>query len=239
MLFCIPIFVYIVRAVYASRYTMPSSLCFPNVALTILNLSTRSAHTMRLTMLPAKTMLLISVVVIRLAPAAPAPMVLHVIHIMAQQLLLIHLHQLRKRKFQIAHQTITPTPREILSHNHPHHLQTLAVRRHSIRRHDPSALTQLVRDGELVEVVFALWVQAESYERQAFAAGLRHEDEAHGLHGGGEVVRRAGEVEHDAAVAGFAETDQLVVLGDDLAGAAGEVEGEGGLVGAEVVDVED
>jgi hypothetical protein len=28
-------------------------------------------------------------------------------------------------------------------------------------------------------------------------------------------------------------------LGDDLAGAAGEVEGEGGLVGAEVVDVED
>jgi hypothetical protein len=33
--------------------------------------------------------------------------------------------------------------------------------------------------------------------------------------------------------------DELVVLGDDLAGALGEVEREGGLVGAEVVDVED
>jgi hypothetical protein len=194
---------------------------------------------MRLTMLPAKTMLLISKVIVRLAPPTPAPMVLHMIHIVAQQLLLIHLNQLRKRKFQIRHQTITPTTREILPHNHTHHLQTLAVRRHSIRRNDPAALAQLVRDGELVEVVLARWVEAESDERQALAAGLRHEDEAHGLHGGGEVVGGAGEVEHDAAVAGFAEADQLVVLGDDLAGAAGEVEGEGGLVGAEVVDVED
>lgn len=31
----------------------------------------------------------------------------------------------------------------------------------------------------------------------------------------------------------------MVVLADDLGGAFGEVEGEGGLVGAEVVDVED
>jgi hypothetical protein len=44
---------------------------------------------------------------------------------------------------------------------------------------------------------------------------------------------------HDAAVASLAETDQLVVLGDDLTGASREVQREGGLVGAEVVDVED
>jgi len=44
---------------------------------------------------------------------------------------------------------------------------------------------------------------------------------------------------HDAAVAGLAQADQLVVLSDDLASAAGEVQREGGLVGAEVVDVED
>jgi hypothetical protein len=37
----------------------------------------------------------------------------------------------------------------------------------------------------------------------------------------------------------LAEADQLVVLADDLRGAFGEVEREGGLVGAEVVDVED
>ena len=59
------------------------------------------------------------------------------------------------------------------------------------------------------------------------------------MHGGGEVVGGAGEVLHDAAVAGLAETDQLVVLGDDLTSASREVQREGRLVGAEVVDVED
>ena len=37
----------------------------------------------------------------------------------------------------------------------------------------------------------------------------------------------------------LAEADHLVILAKDLRGAFGEVEGEGGLVGAEVVDVED
>jgi len=36
----------------------------------------------------------------------------------------------------------------------------------------------------------------------------------------------------------LSEADQLVILTDDLGGAFGEVEGEGGLVSAEVVDVE-
>jgi len=43
----------------------------------------------------------------------------------------------------------------------------------------------------------------------------------------------------DGAVAGFPETDEVVVLGDDLAGGAGEVDGQGGHGAAEVVDVED
>jgi hypothetical protein len=37
----------------------------------------------------------------------------------------------------------------------------------------------------------------------------------------------------------FAEANELVVLANDLGCAFGEVEGEGGLVGAEVIDVED
>jgi hypothetical protein len=37
----------------------------------------------------------------------------------------------------------------------------------------------------------------------------------------------------------LAEADQLVVLADDLGGAFGEVEREGGLVCAKIVDVED
>ena len=35
------------------------------------------------------------------------------------------------------------------------------------------------------------------------------------------------------------EADHLVVLAKDLGGAFGKIEGEGGLVGAKVVDVED
>ena len=166
-------------------------------------------------------------------------MVLHVIHIVRQQLLLVHLNQLSKRKLQIRHQRIAPAAREVLAHDDAHHLEALRVRSHGVGRHDPAALAELVGDGELVEVVFARGVEAESYEREALAFGLGHEDEAHGLHGGGEVVGGAGEVEHDAAVAGLSETDQLVVLCEDLAGASREVERERGLVGAEVVDVED
>lgn len=37
----------------------------------------------------------------------------------------------------------------------------------------------------------------------------------------------------------LAETDELVVLSHDLGSTLGEVEGEGGLVSTEVVDVED
>jgi len=37
----------------------------------------------------------------------------------------------------------------------------------------------------------------------------------------------------------FSEADELVVLADDLACAFAEVEGEGGLIGAKVIDVED
>ena len=190
-------------------------------------------------MLAIKTVLLISVVVIGLSLARPRAVVLHVVHVVRQHLLLVHLNQLGEREFKIRYERITPAAREVLTHDDAHHAQVLRVRRHGVSGHDPAALAQLVRDGELVEVVFALWVEAEGDERQALAAGLGHEEEAHGLHSGGEVVGGAGEVKHDAAVAGFSETYQLVVLCDDLTSASREVQRERGLVGAEVVDIED
>ena len=110
---------------------------------------------------------------------------------------------------------------------------------HGVGRDDPPTLAKLVRNGELIEVVLALGIEAERYERQTLAAGLGHEDEAHGLHGGGEVVGGACEVDHDATIAGLSKTDQLVVLCDDLTSASREVQRERGLVGAEVVDVKD
>ena len=82
-------------------------------------------------------------------------------------------------------------------------------------------------------------IQAEGDEWKAFAAGFGEDDEAHFLNGSGQIVRGAGQIEHDASVALLSKADELVVLTDDLGGATGEVEGEGGLVSAEVVDVED
>ena len=58
------------------------------------------------------------------------------------------------------------------------------------------------------------------------------------LETGGEIVGGAGQIGHDGAVAALPEADHLVVLADDMGGAFGEVEREGRLVRAEIVDVE-
>lgn len=191
-------------------------------------------------MLAAKTVLLVGEVVVHvLLTASARAMRLHVVHVVREQLLLVHLDQLVEGKLQVRHKSVATRAREVFTHDNTHHAQVLRMRRHGVRWHDPAALAQLVGDGELIEVVLARRVEAEGNERQAFAAGLRHEQEAHGLHGGGEVVGGAGQVQHDAAVAGFTQADQLVVLRDDLASASREVQRERRLVGAEVVDVED
>lgn len=194
---------------------------------------------MRLAMLPAKTVTLAREVLIHALRLAGARAVrLHVIDVMLEQFLLVHLAQLMDGKLQIRNQSIAARAREILPHHNAHHAQLLRVRRHGVRGYDPAALAQLVGEGELVEAVLVRGVQAEGDEGQAVAAGFGHEDEAHGLHGGGEVVGCAGQVEHDAAVAFLAQAYQLVVLPDDLASASGEVQGERGLVRAEIVDIE-
>lgn len=88
-------------------------------------------------------------------------------------------------------------------------------------------------------VVLLAGLEAECYKWEAFAMLLGHDDEAELFEDVGEVVCGSGQIGHDGAVAVLAEADELVVLADDLGGTFGEVEGEGGLVGTEVVDVED
>jgi hypothetical protein len=111
---------------------------------------------------------------------------------------------------------------------------------HGVGGHDPAALAQVVRDGELVVQVPLVWVQAAGDQGQALAAGLGEDYEAEGLEGRREVVGSADQVAtesdgpltedtdepHDRAVALLAQADQLVVLADDLRGSAREVEGE-------------
>ena len=55
----------------------------------------------------------------------------------------------------------------------------------------------------------------------------------------GKVVSGPGQILHNGSVTALAETNELVVLTENLAGTFGEVEGEGSLVCAEIVDIED
>lgn len=101
---------------------------------------------------------------------------------MRLELLLIHFRQLMHRHLQICHQRITPTAGKVLAYNHAHHLQRLAVRCHGVCGHDPAAFTELMGDGELIELVAVFGVETECDQRKTFAAGFGHEDEAHFLY---------------------------------------------------------
>lgn len=113
------------------------------------------------------------------------------------------------------------------------------MRGHGVGRDDPRAASQLVCDAKLIVVLALLGVKAEGDEGESIASFFGHDDEAELLEGVGKVVGCAGNVTHDGAVAVLAKADELVVLANDLRGAFGEIESERGLVGAEIVDIED
>lgn len=153
--------------------------------------------------------------------------------------LFIHSVQRFARQLEVLDKRITPAPGEIFPHDHPHQLQFLAMWRHCIRRHHPAPLPQLMRNRKFIVLMPLLRIESKGHQRQSFAVSLGHDDEAELFQAGSEVVGGVGKIVHDGAVAALSKADHLVVLADDLGGAFGEVEREGGLVGAEIVDVED
>lgn len=140
----------------------------------------------------------------------------------------------------VYHQTIAPCTREIFPYHHPHELQRFAVRSHCVCRHYPPALTEVMCHVELVEVELLVFliVETESHERETFSTALAQDDESEVGEAGSKIVSRSSQVGHDELIAVFSEANQLIILGDDLRGAFGKIEGKGGLVGSEVVDVE-
>lgn len=134
---------------------------------------------------------------------------------------------------------------KVLAADDAEHLEAVRLGGHGVGGDDPAAGAEGGGERKLVVVavldraLLAVVGEAEGDEGQAVARRLGHEDEAELLEPRGEVVGGADEVAHDGAVAVLAEADELVVLANDLGRALGEVEGEGGLLGAEVVDVED
>lgn len=147
---------------------------------------------MGLSVLPMQRMLLIRVVAIdALVPAGSSAVGLHVLPVL-RQLDVVHLFELLKCHLDVGDKGITSTTGEVLAHNHAHHLQLVSIRGHGVGRYYPAALAQLVRDGELVELMAVSGVEAEGDQGQAGAMSFRHEDETHLLHASGQVVGRAG-----------------------------------------------
>jgi hypothetical protein len=93
--------------------------------------------------------------------------------------------------------------------------------------------------SKLIIHLAQILIDPRRHKRKSLSAALAHNHETQVLEVRRQVVGGAREVEHNTPVAPLAEADELVVLADDLGCAAREVKGKGGLVGAEVVDVED
>jgi hypothetical protein len=187
-------------------------------------------HRVRLTSLALQAMLLLPILRMIMLRLPRVRLVITNILLIILDRLPIHLVQHLQTQFNIRQELITPTLAEILSYYHSQHFEVFSMRCHGICRNNPRALAQNMSECEFIVVFVCLGVQAEGYEGKTLSVALGHDDEAELGEGVGEVVCCAGEVGHDGAVAVLAEADKLVVLTDDLGGALGEVEREGGLV---------
>lgn len=199
----------------------------------------RSANAMALASLALQTVLLIAEMIVGLLLLRPhcssSSMMLYTI----LQLLHIQFRKLLHCHLEICNQGITSAPGEVLTDDNAHHLDFIRIGCHRVRRNHPTSLSQVVCDGKLIKLVSVFWIEAESHQWKTLALSLRHEKEAHLLHSSCQVVCRPGQIEHDAPITLFAETNHLIVLSNHIRSTAREVEGEGSLVGTQVVDVED
>lgn len=140
--------------------------------------------------------------------------------------ILVGLLQESNAQLNVADEGIATSARKVLSHNNTQHLESVGVGSHGVSGDNPSSGAEVRGESKLVVVAVFVVREAESNERQTLTSLLGHDEESLLLEDAAEVVGGAGEVAHDGAVAVLAETDELVVLADDLRGTLGEVEGE-------------
>lgn len=143
--------------------------------------------------------------------------------------LAIHLFQQTEAKLNIANEHVASAAGKVLSDDNSQHLHFVGVGRHGVCRDNPAARSEVVRQGEFVVVsifttTFVRSGEAERYEGKTISRALGHDDEALLLEVVAKVVGCASKVAHDGPVALLAETNQLVVLANDLGGTLGEVQ---------------
>ena len=194
---------------------------------------------MGLASLALQRVLLVGEVLVHLLMTASGSAVLLDLLLVLLNLLFIHLTQSLHGQFDVCNERVAARMREVLADNDTHHLQALRVGSHGVGGDDPTTLSELMCDGELVELVAVIGVKTEGNQRETITTSLRHQLEAHLLNRGSQIVCGLGQVEHDSAVAVLAQADQLVVLAQNLGSTTREIESKGSLVSTKVVDVED
>ena len=126
--------------------------------------------------------------------------------------------------------------REPFAHHHPQHRDVLGALGHGVRRHLPAVDAQC--RGDVVFVVAEVAGQLERHHRDLRA--IRDDVEMFGLSQlFGEPQRGRRQRLHHVRVAGTAQSQEVVVLADDLVTTLGEVQREGRHIAAEIVDPED
>jgi len=166
-------------------------------------------------------------------------MMLQNISLVSFDALAVHLVKELDRLLDVGNQIVTATLGEVLPHDNPEHLHTIRVRGHGVGRYNPSPGPQLMGQREFVILAVLVLGETESNERKTLTSGLAHDDEATLAKALGQVVGNSCQVGHDGVITLLSQADQLIILTNNLRCTLGEVECEGSLVGAEVVDVED
>jgi len=152
--------------------------------------------------------------------------------------LLIELVKSANCELDIGDKAIATTLAEVLADDYAHEFQGFGMRSHGVSRNDPATFAEIVGNGKLIISVMIIRVQAECNQWQSLSTSLRHDDKAELLQIGRKVIRSSGKIRHDGSVTTLSETDQLIVLADDLRSTLREVERERGLLSAQVIDVE-
>src|SRR5210317_285092 len=140
---------------------------------------------------------------------------------------------------EILDQQVCQITAEAVPDQDAHDDQVLPLRRHAVGGDLPAAAANPVGQVEQVEARIGAFLEGPAHRRDTAAAVVDNLEDAELLDFVGEILGRVVAGLVDLAVSFNTQAQEIVILGNDLSAGAGEVQGEGRHVAAQVVDPED
>ena len=132
---------------------------------------------------------------------------------------------------------------KILSNDDSEQFDLLGVWSESVSWNDPSSLSEMSSDSEFVESPFGILLQSPGDERETISATVGEDLEQVAvvdlLDFVGESIGDFRQRGHNSSIATLPESEELVVLSDDLRSTFAEVESDARLRRTEVIERED